>query len=389
MKVLNVNSSLDLINGGGGVERTIKMSANLVKQNVECTILATDYNFKDEFRSKLKGINLVIIPCLIKRYFWPKLSLKVIKEVIKNHDIILLMAHWSILSAIVFVIARKLNKPYVVCPVGTLSIFGKSKFFKIIYNYVIGRRIISKADAYIAVNQAEASQLISSGVDPHKVFIIPNGVDEDELGESDDAAFRNKYGLGDRPFVLFLGRLNLIKGPDLLLKAFCSIMARVEPDQLVFGGPDSGMLAELQSLVYRYGAEDRVHFLGYLGDADKSRAFHAAALVAIPSRQEAMSIVVLEAGITGTPVLITENCGFDEIAQIGGGMVVPSTPEGIADGLLALLGDVQGLKRKGENLRKYTADNFSWNSIILKYINLYQKLLTNTGHSQVKGAKAE
>lgn len=366
---------MDFTTGGGGVERTYQMSYHLAEKGIDCTILATDYNFTDKFMNRFSKIKLVLIPCLVKRFLLPFPSLNIIYKVVKTSDIIILMAHWSILNAMVFIIARYLNKPYVLNPVGTISIFGRSKLLKFLYNIFFGKSIIKNASAYIAVNKEEAAELISYGVDPLKVTIIPNGVDENNFKEKQDLSFRIKYGLKEEPFILFLGRLDSIKGPDLLLKAFCNVMHKLHPYILVFAGPDSGMLSELKQIVAQYQAEDRVRFVGYLGKIDKSHALHAAELVVIPSRQEAMSIVVLEAGITGTPVLITKNCGFNEIDLIDGGKVVSATINGIEDGLLELLKCPQKLKVKGNNLKKYTSANYSWNSVILKYIDLYKHIL--------------
>ena len=136
------------------------------------------------------------------------------------------------------------------------------------------------------------------------------------MNSKDIDYFRNKIGIGNSPFILFVGRLNRIKGPDLLLKAFYNIKNNLQDFHLGFVGPDDGMLSELKQMVDEYQLNDRIHFIGYLGGADKSNAYHAADLLVIPSRQEAMSIVVLEAGISGTPVLLTDQCGFNVIEKI-------------------------------------------------------------------------
>ena len=191
------------------------------------------------------------------------------------------------------------------------------------------------------------------------------------------ADFRKKYGFGDSRFMLFVGRLNSIKGPDLLLRAFCNVRDKLQDFHLVFAGPDGGMLAELKKMVVEFSAGDRVHFLGYLGGADKSQAYHAADLLVIPSRQEAMSIVVLETGITGTAVLLTDQCGFNEVASISGGLVVPASVDGLQKGLLEILKDPDKLKSIGANLKKHVIDNYTWERIINKYIDLYLQVLGN------------
>jgi len=144
---------------------------------------------------------------------------------------------------------------------------------------------------------------------------------------------------------------------------------------LVFVGPDDGMLSELKQMVDEYQLNDRIHFIGYLGGADKSNAYHAADLLVIPSRQEAMSIVVLEAGISGTPVLLTDQCGFNVIEKIDGGKVVQASVKGIELGLIEILRDKDRLNSMGSNLKQYTNENFTWDSIIGKYLTLFGQIL--------------
>jgi len=71
----------------------------------------------------------------------------------------------------------------------------------------------------------------------------------------------------------------------------------------VFAGPDGGMLKSLKNIVRENGLDERVHFVGYLDHSYKYLAYDEAEFLVIPSRMEAMSIVVLEAGVIGTPVL--------------------------------------------------------------------------------------
>ena len=122
---------------------------------------------------------------------------------------------------------------------------------------------------------------------------------------------------------------------------------------------------------------DRVHFTGYLGGEEKSSAYRAADLLAIPSRQEAMSIVVMEAGIMGTPVLLTDQCGFDEVESIEGGRVVSASVDGLQEGLLEILKNPYKLKSMGSNLKRHVIDNYTWENIINKYIDLYRRVLSN------------
>ncbi len=377
MKVLNVNMSLDPVTGGGAAERTFQLSRSLVKACIECTVLTTDLGLTAERIKALDGVNVIALPCLLKRFYISRFSYSEIKKIVEVADIVHLMSHWTFMNALVYFAAHSLNKPYVVCPAGTLPIYGRSKFIKKLYNWVIGSKIIRNANGHIAIAVNEINQFQNYGVEVNKISIIPNGINVEDFQTANIADFRRKYGFGDAPFMLFVGRLNSIKGPDLLLRAFCNVKDKLSNYHLVFVGPDGGMLSELKDMVVEFSASDRVHFLGYLGGADKSQAYHAADLLVIPSRQEAMSIVVLEAGITGTPVLLTDQCGFDVIDKIEGERVVHASVEGLELGLIEMLSDKNRLKIIGSNLKQYTYDNFTWDSVICKYLTLFHQIISS------------
>ena len=87
-----------------------------------------------------------------------------------------------------------------------------------------------------------------------------------------------------------------------------------------------------------------------------------------------MSIVVLEAGISGKPVLLTDQCGFDEIARINGGLVVPASIDGLKQGLKVMLGDPEKLSVMGRDLQQFVKQRFDWAVIVNQYLDLYQRI---------------
>ena len=374
MKILNVNHLLDPVTGGGTAERTFQMSRFLAKAGVNCSILTTNIGLTPERMKALHGVDVIALHCLSRRFYIPRFSYRKIRNLVESVDIVHLMGHWTFLNALVYFIAGRLGKPYVVCPAGALPIYGRSRVFKIIYNYIVGKKIMENAAGYIAITSAEIPQFQAYGVNADKVIVIPNGIAAAEYIPTDDTGFRSKYGLGKDPFVLFVGRLNSIKGPDLLLQAFVRVKDQLPDFHLVFVGPDGGMLLELEEITANSGIVDKVHFVGFLGGDDKAQAYHAAELLVIPSRQEAMSIVALEAGITATPVLLTDQCGFDEVATVRGGKVVSASVDGLQQGLLELLRDRSQLKIMGTSLRRHVSDHFAWDSIVNNFLKLYRKL---------------
>jgi glycosyltransferase involved in cell wall biosynthesis len=378
MKVLNVNVSLDPVTGGGTAERTFQMSRALADSGIECTILTTNIGLTPSRIKQLVGVKIIALPCLFERFFIVSFSWSQLRSLVKQADIVHLMGHWSMLNALISILAMQSRTPYVVCPAGELLLFGRSYWIKSLFNRIIGYRIIRNAAGCIAVTPDELPIFRDYGAKSDVVTVIPNGVNEADFNTEAEDGFSIRYGLDGAPFILFMGRLNVIKGPDLLLDAFNFIAHKFPELHLVFAGPDGGMLDNLQKLSQKYGLSKRIHFIGHISGSDKVSAYRDASLLVIPSRQEAMSIVVLEAGIVGTPVLLTTCCGFDEVGMVGGGGVVEATVGGLAQGLDTLLSDPTSLKMKGHRLQLYVEKQFTWKNIREHFRTMYLRILTRS-----------
>lgn len=375
MRVLNVNHTLDPVTGGGTAERTRQMSRWLRRTGVEAATLTTSVGLSSRDIEALTHENVTVLPTISSRFYLPRRSAGRVDELVRDADIVHLMCHWTILNAVVYSAARRRGKAYVVCPAGSLRISGRSRGLKRIYNALIGRRIIRNASAHIAITREEVQQYQAYGVGAERVTVIPNGICPEDFIASDTETFRRTHRLVGRRLVLFVGRLDWVKGPDLLLEAFGAVATRFGEYDLVYVGPDGGMLPRLKKMAMESGLHRRVHFLGYVDGADRSRAYHSADLLVIPSRQEAMSIVVLEAGISGTPVLATDRCGLTEMAAAVAGRVVACSIEGLAKGLVAALAEPGELRRMGERLRRHVADNYTWDTLAKRYLALYEQVL--------------
>jgi len=88
-----------------------------------------------------------------------------------------------------------------------------------------------------------------------------------------------------------------------------------------------------------------------------------------------MSIVALEAGCTGTAVVITDQCGFDEIEYIGGGRKVPATVEGLQTGIQWFLDNSDQIETAGCKLKEFVYREYRWSSVVNKYIDLYNRII--------------
>ena len=376
MHVLNVNSIIDLKSGGGTAERTSQMSRSLAQAGVQCTILTLDIAVGPERRTLLKPARVITLPCLWRRFLVPYAGWKVLRDLVEKVDVVHLMGHWSILNALVYYAAKRSGTPYVVCPAGALPLFGRSRFLKQLYNFLVGRAIVKHARAWIAVTASEFPHFEAYGIAASKVTVIPNGVNEPAPIAMDRTSVFRELSLPDEPCILFMGRLNPIKGPDLLLAAFALISDRLPAYHLIFAGPDNGMLAELKKRARESGLADRVHFLGHVDGIVKDALYGLVDILIVPSRQEAMSIVVLEATIRGTPVLITDQCGFDEITQLNPRLIVPATSAGLTAGMLHFLERPVELKQIGASLQEFVKNRYVWPILVNRYKDLYRRVIS-------------
>lgn len=380
MKVLNVNHLLDVETGGGTAERTFQLSRFLAKAGAGCTVAALDIGVTRTRIEALEGVRVVALPCLNHRYFLPRMSLSALDGIVEDADIVHLSGHWTVLNALVYRSCRKQGKPYAFCPAGALRPFGRSLALKRLYDASVGREIARSAAACVAITDEERTDFTAYGVSPERVTVIPNGIDPKQYDCPDmqemEARLRQRFGLGHSPYILFLGRLNEIKGPDLLLEAFSSMANRFPDMHLVFAGPDGGMLQPLKARAEKCSLADRVHFTGYLGGDDKTVALRAATLLAIPSRREAMSIVVLEAGISGTPVLFTDACGLGEMGRARAGTMVQVSADAVAAGLSAMLSDKAALRDSADRLATLVREDYLWEIQADRYMALYERVLT-------------
>ena len=374
MRVLHVVDSIDPSLGGGMAERTFQMALALNRAGVECTVLCTDMGLSEGRRDALKGLKLVAVPVWFRRFLLPQIAWKRIDDLVAEADIVHVTGHWSVLGALTCLAAQRLGKPYVYCPAGSLRIFGRSGWLKRCYNGWVGRHIAVAASRCVAVTELEREQFREYGVNDAKVVLLPNGVHPDANGIAMPEAFRGRHGLTGKSIVLFLGRLSLIKGPDLLLDAFEDVCARLPGAHLVFAGPEAEMGVQLKLRVMQAGLSGRVVFTGFLMGPDKQEALAAADLLVIPSRQEAMSLVALEAGLCATPVLLTDQCGFDEVQAVGGGMVVPANQQALAAGLQDMLSDPERLIEMGMRLQQLVLSRYTWDGLTNRVLELYADL---------------
>lgn len=192
----------------------------------------------------------------------------------------------------------------------------------------------------------------------HKVTPISCGIDlslypEEGPGEP---ATRARFGIPERPTVMFVGRLDLEKNLDELIRAF-TLVRREQPEaQLVLVG--KGMeQPHLEELARTEGIADRVVFTGFLPDEDLPHIYRAGDVFCMPGTAELQSIVTLEAMASKRPVVAADALALPHLAHHGenGFTYTPGNIEELARRLVEVLGDAERRRQMGERSREIVA----------------------------------
>jgi D-inositol-3-phosphate glycosyltransferase len=242
-------------------------------------------------------------------------------------------------------------------------------------------QVVAEADALVASTPCEARELVELyGADPSRVHIVEPGVDLDRFAPVSPAQrveARRALGLPvDRDVVLFAGRVQALKAPDVLVRALGVLRATGRPVPLlvVLGGPSgrSTAVRELQALAAVTGVPDDVVVQPPADRDTLATWYHAADVVAMPSRSESFGLVAAEAQASGVPVVAAAVGGLRSIVDDGtsGRLVRGHDPAVWADVLSDVLADRAGLATMSVGAR-HVAERFGWGTTADQLLKVY------------------
>lgn len=218
------------------------------------------------------------------------------------------------------------------------------------------------------------------GLPYDKINVIPNGVNLQLFSNVNiDYDFRRQYAMDNEKIILYVGRLVYEKGIQNLIAAMPKVLDRYHDSKLIICGR-GGMIDELREQVKYLGIENKVYFAGYCDSKKMQKMYKCADVAVFPSTYEPFGIVAIESMLSGTPTIVSDVGGLNEIIEHGvtGMKSYAGNANSIADSVLALLFDPKLCANISQNAIKKVKENYNWSKITDSTYYVYQLTIGKT-----------
>jgi D-inositol-3-phosphate glycosyltransferase len=222
-------------------------------------------------------------------------------------------------------------------------------------------------DRIIAATEREKEVLVGlCGATPEQVAVIPCGVNPGVFRVIDRSVAREKAGFGGEKVVLFVGRIEPLKGIDCLLRGFAGLSSTLGARLVIVGGDEGSRkeIAQLQELSRELGIENAVSFLGTVKHDLMPYLYNAADVCVVPSHYESFGLVPLESLACGTPVVATDVGDLRNIIRQGeNGYILPDNePAILSEKIADVLSWPDRSVRRSRAIRA-SVGNLSWANV--------------------------
>lgn len=376
MRVLHILSAMDQ-RYGGPTSALIGLAEAQQNAGLDVVITATNYwpitNWPQLDRIKDLGVQLNLFHYRPREVGSIKPFVERLVQDIQHSDIVHIHALWHREQYEAAKICKKMGKPYLFRTCGMLAPWSMQQSFlkKYLYWKLRLKRLVLSASAihYTTHREARCSVDYLSSVP----FIVePNGIDFNDIDLTDRERMHAKWPKGDRPIVLFLGRLHPKKGIPLVIHA----AKLIKNADFVIAGPDNnGYLSELNRIVAADRIADRVKFVGELKGIDRKIAYMSATVFVLPSRHENFGNTVIEALASGTPVIISDQVDLcEDLVNKPFCAVVKLDQDCFTHALRDFLNQFTNQKPTAE-CREFVMSRFQWSAIGNRWKEHYASLL--------------
>jgi glycosyltransferase involved in cell wall biosynthesis len=353
MRILQVIDSLEPRYGGPG-ELVSQATAELRACGDQVEIAA--------FRDATAGLGPAV-----GRYGYSRNGARWLAANVQRFDGVVIHGIWqhSALAAARSSFARGI--PYFIYPHGALDhalprLYPIRHLKKLAYWELFGRAILERSAGVCFASDSEASRATAYRADYHALRtgcgIRPPPARNEPAIEALHARFP---GLRDSLVLLFMGRIDPIKGLDILFGAFADFRKQANAKLIIAGEGQAKYVRHLRELATSLGCADSIAWAGILTGEDKWAAFHRADLFVLASQQDSLGVAAVEALATGTPVLVTNRVGIcDSVIAYDAGVVCEYDQDAISAGLRRWLSHDAGREDAvGANAIRCYEENFT------------------------------
>jgi len=380
MKIVHIN--MFYLPTFGGVEQVmVELAQRQVKQGHEVHVFCCDSDKNKRIKIKneiIQGVHIHRFPywfrLSLSTFIWPSLlwRFKGDFDIIHTH----VSGHAYILFAGLISKFKKIKHIHTThCP-WTGAEFRPLvlKPFLFLNNMIFNKLSFKLTDKIIAITPWELNILNKYIKDRNKITVIPNGTDEILYKKIKNNQFKKKNKIKEKKLVLFFGRLNPTKGPEMLAKAANNISKKRKDIAFVWVGPDEGKAQEVKKLIKPY---KNMKYIGPIRGKQKiAEMYQAADVYVLPSYREGLPLTLFEAMASGLPIIASPVNGVPyEMKQPENGFFADyGDIKTLEKNILKILDNSKLAKQISENNFE-KAKNYDWDIIYKKYMREYEKLL--------------
>ncbi|MBI3040290.1 MAG: glycosyltransferase family 4 protein [Chloroflexi bacterium] len=367
----------------GTVKLLYQLSEALMKREHEVVIYASDYKSDQEYANSLPRVKVYPFRSwlnLLGLYLMPGM-IAATRKGLKDFDVIHLHCLRSFQNIVLHHYAVKYGMHYVLDTHGSLPRRHGEKSLKWLLRWLFdityGYRILRDASKVIAETELGVNEYKEFGVNQDKIVLIPPPFAVDNFARLPaPGLFRQEYDVKEKGIVLFLGRINWIKGLDFLVESFNELAKSRSDVILVIVGNDDGYKPTLDKLIRELDLSDKILFTGFLDGAAKLAALVDADVVVQTSRYEQGAWAPFEAVLCNTPIIVSNNSGAGEdVKKIDAGYLVEYGNKGqLRDMIQYVLEHPAEAREKTQKAKEYIKSNLSLKKGVEKYEELYREV---------------
>ena len=384
IKVLHAFIWFSISKGGGTCDLMYKLAkAQEKRDDLKPMIHSSNEYFDQNLKNNLKNTVFILSNKLVN-LFNLNLNSPSFKKIFTNKpDVIHMHLYRSLQNVFLYIYCRLTKTPYIMDAHGSVPYWGKGIYKKKFFDFIIGKRIMLNAQAWIAESKVGVQEYIEYFPElTHKHIDLispPFGIEEFlNLPNVSRNIFCEKYNLSkDKKIISFLGRLHQEKGIDFLLRGIAKLKKNNIHVECLLVGPDDGYQDNLQKLAKELFIDKHVHFVGFKSGDSKNEILQNSDIVVQLSRFEQGAWAPIEGLLCGTPILVTRDTGSGEdVKRLDAGYLVAydDTDEFFAQ-VNYIFSNYEEALKKTNKAKEYIINNLSMEARMNEYVELYKRCL--------------